>query len=200
MLQGASKVLKKKTNKSNLITCHLGGGSSVSAIKDGKAIETSMGFSPMAGLMMMTRAGDIDPAIIFHLKKQAKLSLPEIYGLLNHNSGLKGITQIDDLRDIMILAGYKIKGYKSNIKPNKEKKDLAKLALNLFIYRIQRHISSYLTLLHKVDAIVFSGGIGERNADVRNLIFKNVHFPKKYRKIIVKCHEEKIMAEIVPKK
>ncbi len=203
MLQGASKVLKKKTSKCNLITCHLGGGSSISAIKDGKAIETSMGFSPMSGLMMMTRSGNIDPAIVFYLAKEVKLSLPEIYGLLNHNSGLKGITQIDDLRDIMILAGYKItsptgrqEGYKSNIKASKEKKDLAKLALNLFIYRIQRHISSYLTLMPKVDAIVFSGGIGERNADIRNLIFKNIHFPKKYRKIIVKCNEEKIMAEL----
>ena len=200
MLEGSAKILKKKENKCNIITCHLGGGSSISAIKEGKAIEISMGFSPVSGLMMMTRSGDIDPAIIFHLKKEAKLSMPEIYGLLNHNSGLKGITKIDDLRDIMILAGYKIKGYKSNIKPSKEKKELAKLALSLFIYRIQRHISSYLTLLPKVDAIVFSGGIGERNADVRNLIFKNVHFPKKYRKIIVKCNEEKIMAGIVTKK
>ena len=200
MLQGAAKILKKKESKCNIITCHLGGGSSISAIKEGKAVEISMGFSPVSGLMMMTRSGNIDPAIIFHLKKEAKLSLPEIYGLLNHNSGLKGITQIDDLRDIMILAGYKIKGYKSNIKPNKEKRDLAKLALSLFIYRIQRHISSYLTLLPKVDAIVFSGGIGERNSDIRNLIFKNVYFPKKYRKIIVKCNEEKIMARIVTKK
>jgi acetate kinase len=200
MLQGAAKILKKKENKCNIITCHLGGGSSISAIKEGKAVEISMGFSPVSGLMMMTRSGDIDPAIIFHLKKEAKLSLPEIYGLLNHNSGLKGITQIDDLRDIMILAGYKIKGYKSNIKANKEKRDLAKLALSLFIYRIQRHISSYLTLLPKVDAIVFSGGIGERNSDIRNLIFKKVYFPKKYRKIIVKCNEEKIMARIVTKK
>jgi acetate kinase len=199
MLQGASKVLKKKTSKCNLITCHLGGGSSISTIKNDQAIETSMGFSPMSGLMMMTRSGNIDPAIIFYLKKQAKLSLPEIYGLLNHNSGLKGITKIDDLRDIMILAGYKIKDYKSSVRPSKEKKDLAKLALNLFIYQIQRQISSYLTLLPKVDAIVFSGGIGERNADIRNLIFKNVHFPKKYRKIIVKCNEEKIMAEIATK-
>jgi acetate kinase len=199
MLQGSAKVLKKKENKCNIITCHLGGGSSISAIKDGKAVEISMGFSPVSGLMMMTRSGDIDPAIIFHLKKEAKLSLPEIYGLLNHNSGLKGLTQINDLRDIMILAGYKIKGYKSTVRASKEKRDLAKLALNLFIYRIQRHISSYLTLLPKVDAIVFSGGIGERNADIRNLIFKNIYFPKKYRKIIVNCNEEKVMAKIVTK-
>jgi acetate kinase len=199
MLQGAAKILKKKKDKCNIITCHLGGGASISAIKNGKAIETSMGFSPMSGLMMMTRSGDIDPAIIFYLAKEVKLSLPEIYGLLNHNSGLKGLTQIDDLRDIMILAGYKIRGYKSNIKTSKEKRDLAKLTLNLFIYKIQRYISSYLTLMPRVDAIVFSGGIGERNADIRNLIFKNVNFPKKYRKIIVKCNEEKIMAEIVRK-
>ncbi|MCD4705408.1 acetate kinase [bacterium] len=206
MLQGSAKILKKKEDKCNIITCHLGGGSSISAIKNGKAVEISMGFSPVSGLMMMTRSGDIDPAIIFHLKNQAKLSLPEIYELLNHNSGLKGITQINDLRDIMILAGYKItlptgrqEDYKPNIKANKEKKALAKLALDLFIYRIQRHISSYITLLPKVDAIVFSGGIGERNSDIRNLIFKNIYLPQKYKKIIVKCDEEKVMAQIVSK-
>jgi len=203
MLRGASQKLKKSIFKCNLITCHLGGGCSISAIQNGQAIETSMGFSPMSGLMMMTRAGDIDPAIIFYLKKQAKLSLPEIYGLLNRNAGLKGLSQIDDLRDIMILAGYKItsptgrqEGYKSNIKANAEKKKLAKLALDLFIYRLQRYISSYLTLMPKVDAIVFSGAIGERNADIRNLIFKNIYLPKKYKKIIVKTNEEKIMAQI----
>jgi len=199
MLKSAAKKLKKNINNCNLITCHLGGGSSITAIKNGQAIETSMGFTPMSGVMMMTRAGDIDPAIIFYLKKQAKLSLPEIYGLLNHNAGFKGLTQIDDLRDIMILAGYKIKGYKSSIKTTKEKRNLAKLALNLFIYKIQRYISSYLTLMPKIDALVFSGGIGERNADIRNLIFKNIYFPKKYKKIVIMSNEEKIMAEIVKK-
>ncbi len=199
MLQGAAKILKKKIKQCNLITCHLGGGSSISVIKKGQVIETSMGFSPISGLMMMTRVGDLDPAIIFYLHQELKLSLAEIYGLLNHNSGLRGVSQIDDLRDIMILNGYKIKGYKSNIKTNKNKEILSKLALDLFIYRIQRYISSYLTLIPKVDAIVFSGGIGERNSDIRNLIFKNIYFPQKYRKIIVKCNEEKIMAEIVKK-
>ncbi len=210
MLKWSAKNLKKRINQCNLITCHLGGGSSIAVIKNGEPIEISMGFSPSSGLMMMNRAGDLDPAIIFHLLKNAKMSLNQIYQLLNFESGLRGMTKIGDLRDIMILAGYKIKNYssprlekglggKSNTKATKENKQLAKLALDLFIYKIQRYLSSYITLLPKIDAIVFSGAIGERNADIRNLIFKNIYFPKKYKKIIVKCNEEKIMAEIIKK-
>jgi len=199
MLKWSAKKLKKRTNQCNLITCHLGGGSSIAVIKNGQPIEISMGFSPLSGLMMMSRAGDIDPAIIFHLLKNAKMSLNQIYQLLNFESGLSGMTKIADLRDIMILAGYKIKNYKSNIKANRENKQLAKLALDLFIYKIQRYLSSYITLLPKIDAIVFSGAIGERNADIRNLIFKNIYLPKKYKKIIIKCNEERIMTEIIKK-
>lgn len=197
MLIGSAKILKKKINKCNLIACHLGGGCSISAIKNGKAIESSMGFSPMSGLMMMTRAGDIDPAIILYLRTVVGLKLQDIYKLLNFHSGLKGISKINDLRDIMILAGYKVKGYKSRIRTNKNNKVASKLALNLFIYRIQRYISSYVTLLPKIDAIAFSGAIGERNFDIRSLILKNLKLPKSCKKIIVECNEEKNMAESV---
>ena len=125
------------------------------------------------------------------------MSVNQVSKLLNFNSGLKGISRINDLRDIMILNNYKINGYQSNIKKSKENKKLAKLALDLFIYKIQRYISSYITLLPKIDAIVFSGAIGERNADIRNLIFKNIYFNRKYRKIAIKCNEEKIIAQII---
>ncbi|HNV96723.1 MAG TPA: acetate/propionate family kinase [bacterium] len=193
MLKEASKKLNKKIGDLNLITCHLGGGASISAIKNGKAIEISMGFSPNSGLMMMSRSGTIDSEIIFYLSNLG-LKNQEIKDILNFGSGLYGITKIKDLRDIMILCGYKIPGYKSKIKPNNKLKNLAKLALNMFIYSIQRQISSYITLFdNKIDAIVFSGGIGERNSDIRNLILKDLKILRHVKTLVVKSNEEKYM-------
>ncbi len=192
MLQEASKRLNKKINKLNLITCHLGGGASISAIKNGIAIDTSMGFSPMAGIMMITRAGTIDPGIIFYLQEQG-FKNSEIKNLLNYDSGIKGVSGIGDLRDIMILCGYKIPGYKSHVKASKELKKQAKLSLDMFIYSATRQISSYITLYDKIDAIVFSGGIGERNKDIRNMILKNLKILKNSQKLVIKCNEEKYM-------
>lgn len=192
MLQEASKSLNKKVNNLNIITCHLGGGSSISAIKNGKAIEISMGFSPSSGVMMMSRSGTIDPEIIFYLAN-CGLKNQEIKDILNFTSGLFGISKIKDLRDIMILCGYKIPGYKSHLKTNKNLKKQSRLALDMFIYSIQRQISSYITLYDKIDAIVFSGGIGERNSDIRNLILKDLKILKNVRSLVVKCNEEKYM-------
>jgi acetate kinase len=127
--------------------------------------------------------------------------------MLNFESGIKGISKLDDLRDIMILNGYKINGYKTHIKTNINNKKLAKLALEMFIYRIQRYISSYITLIPSVDAIVFSGGIGERNADIRKLIFKNLYIKNlttsrqgKIKTIIIKANEELSILNSVIKK
>lgn len=192
MLFEASLRLNKNKNNCNLITCHLGGGASITAIKSGMAVDTSLGFSPLSGLMMMTRCGDIDASIVKYLVSKGN-DIDSIFSELNFNSGIKGISQISDLRDVMILNGYKIPGYKSNIKANKENKWASSLALKMFIYRTQRYISSYMTLLDSVDAIVFSGGIGERNSDIRNLIMNNRYF-KKIKVIVVPCDEEKNMA------
>lgn len=192
MLQEAEKVLNKKVDNLNIITCHLGGGASICAIKNGLAIEISMGFSPNSGVMMMSRSGTIDPEIIFYLASHG-LKNSEIKNILNFNSGLFGIANIKDARDIMILCGYKILGYKSHTKINSEKKKKAQLALDMFIYNIQRQISSYITLYDKIDAIIFSGGMGERNKDIRNLILKNLKTLNKTKKLVVKCDEEKYM-------
>ncbi len=191
MLISTSITLKKKISNTNIITCHLGGGASISVIKNGKVIDTSLGFSPLSGLMMMTRCGDIDASIVKYLVSKGN-DIESVFNELNFNSGIKGISQISDLRDVMILNGYKIPGYKSKVIGNRENKKIAKLALNMFIYRIQRYISSYMTLLDNVDAIVFSGGIGERNSDIRNLIMNNKYF-NKLKAIVVNCDEEKNM-------
>ncbi len=192
MLSAAAKELNKKISHTNIITCHLGGGASISVIKNGKAIDTSLGFSPLSGLMMMTRCGDIDASIVKYLTSKGN-DIDSIFRELNFNSGIKGISQIQDLRDVMILNGYKIPGYKSSIKATKENREASKLALKMFIYRIQRYISSYMILLDNIDAIVFSGGIGERNSDIRNLIMNN-HYFKKIKIIVVFFDEEKNMA------
>ena len=188
----AGKKLKKA--KPNLITCHLGSGCSVAAIEKGKSVDTSMGFTPLEGLMMSSRSGDIDPAIIFYLKRQG-MTVPAIDKLLNFESGLKGVSGLKDMRDIMLASGYKVPGYKSPIKFTKQQKYLAKLALQMFVYRVRKYIGAYTAVLGKVDAIVFTAGIGERNKDVRDLIMKGL--PNKPKALVVPTDEENMIARQV---
>ncbi|MDR1614005.1 MAG: acetate kinase [Campylobacteraceae bacterium] len=149
----AAKILKKPLSKCNLITLHLGGGASVAAIKNGKCIDTSMGLSPLEGLIMGTRSGDLDPAIIFYLKRVENLKLHEIDTILNKQSGLKGICGTNDLREVQ--------------EKMKDGDERAKLAFDMFCYHIKKYIGSYYAVLGRVDAIIFTGGIGENSADVR---------------------------------
>jgi acetate kinase len=183
MLESSRKLKKKNPN---LITCHLGSGASVTAIEKGKSIDTSMGFTPLEGLMMMTRSGSIDPAIIFYLMGQG-YSAANIEDILIDYSGLKGVSGLSDMRDIMIGAGYKVPGYNPEKTFVIDDKKSAKLALSMFVYRIKKYIGSYSAILGKVDAIVFTGGIGERNKDVRDLIMKGL---PKYKVIVVDADEE----------
>jgi acetate kinase len=148
--QGAN-VLGKKPEEVNLITVHLGNGSSMAAVKKGKCVDTTMGLTPLEGLLMGTRSGDIDPAIIYFLHQQKDMSFDEIDTLLNKKSGFLGVCDMNDMRDIHAAI---------------EKGDeRAKLALDMFAYRNKKYIGSYLAALGSVDAIVFTAGIGE-NDDV----------------------------------
>ncbi len=152
----AAKLLEKPLKTVNLITLHLGNGASVTAIKSGKSIDTSMGMTPLEGLMMGTRCGDIDPAIIPYLEKQEGMSISQIDTMLNTQSGLKGICGTNDMREVLQRASQ-----------NDTK---AQLALEMYIYRIKKYIGAYTVALEKVDALVFTGGIGEHAAQVRELI------------------------------
>ena len=152
----AAKKLKKDENKTNLITIHLGNGASITAIKDGKSIDTSMGLTPLEGLVMGTRCGDMDPAIVFYLSKRFKLSIDELDKILNKKSGLKGICGYNDMREIEQSA--------------KNGDELARLALEIFCYRVKKYIGAYCVAIGKVDAIVFTGGIGENSSIVREKI------------------------------
>jgi acetate kinase len=149
----AARRLKRALASLNLITLHLGNGASVTAIANGKSVDTSMGMTPLEGLIMGTRSGDIDPAIIFYLGRKTGLVPDEIEALLNKNSGLKGICGINDMREIAQLAD--------------QGDGSARLAIAMYCYRIKKYIGAYYAVLGSVDALVFTGGIGENAADIR---------------------------------
>jgi acetate kinase len=151
-----AKQLEKKLEDLNLITIHLGNGDSITAIKNGKSIDTSMGFTPSEGLMMGTRAGDIDSEIVLYLENQLGMGSDEIDIILNKESGFKGITGKSDLRAI-----------KEDAKQGDEK---ALLGIDMFCYRVKKYIGSYKEILGRVDAIVFTGGIGENAPYIREKI------------------------------
>ncbi|WP_067144717.1 acetate/propionate family kinase [Pseudotamlana agarivorans] len=147
---------------SNVITIHLGNGCSMSAVKDGKCIDHSLGFSPVNGLIMGTRSGDIDQSIIFYLAKKLNYSLDEINTLLQKKSGMLGLTGYSDLRDIQAEAE----------KGNKD----CQLALAMNTYRIKKYIGSYAAVLNGLDAIVFTAGIGENSDLVREMVCEDMDF------------------------
>ncbi|OAD46084.1 acetate/propionate family kinase [Polaribacter atrinae] len=156
----AIEYLDKKSSK--IITIHLGNGCSMAAVKDGKCIDTSMGFSPTNGLVMGTRAGDIDQSVIFFLMKKLNKSADEVNDLLQKESGMKGLTGFSDLREIEENAGN----------GNEDCKNALKLAG----YRIKKFIGAYAAALNGLDAIVFTAGIGENSSLMRHLSCSNLEF------------------------
>ena len=192
----AALVLNKPLSKINLITCHLGSGCSITAISKGKAIDTSMGFTPLEGLMMSTRSGSIDPAIILHLQRELKMTIKEIDDLLQKKSGLIGIAGTSDMREILLAAGYSVPGFILRKKFSKEERKKSKLALKMFIYRIQKYISAYANLLGSVDAIVFTAGIGERNFTIRKMVLRGLKLLKvlKFKVLVIEADEELAIA------
>ena len=160
MLQAAASYLKKSPQKLNLITFHLGNGDSVCAIQNGESIDTSMGFTPLEGLIMGTRSGDLDPEILLYLVREKGMKIDEIETLLNKESGLKGICGESDMRDVVQLA--------------KEGDEKASLAIEMFAYHAKKYLGSYIAVLGHVDAIVFTGGIGEHSALIREKILHNL--------------------------
>jgi len=189
----AAQNLKKDLSKLNLITCHLGSGCSITAIKNGKSIDTSMGLTPLEGLMMSSRCGDIDPAIPLFLIKKG-LTPDQVDNAMNKESGFIGVCGFKDLRDVLSASGIKVEGYKSQINFTEEQKKYSKIALDMFIYRVRKYIASYyLALGGKVNAIVFTAGIGERSLPVRAMITKDLPFKTKF--LVVPTNEELAIAE-----
>lgn len=150
----ASKLLDKPLNEIKLVTCHLGNGCSVCAIDGGKSVDTSMGLTPLEGLVMGTRCGDLDPTIVVKLMVDEGLSQTQVLSLLNSSSGLYGISGLGN--DMRTLTAESEKG---NLR--------AKLAIEIFSYRLRKYIASYLGVLNGADAVIYTGGIGENNSLVR---------------------------------
>ena len=168
----SAKILKKDLSELNLITLHLGNGASACAIQKGISIDTSMGFTPLEGLVMGTRSGDVDPAILIYMLRELGLSVDEVDKILNKKSGLLGICGKNDVRELI-----------------NSKDEKSKLALDMMIRRVKKYIGSYMALLGDVDAIVFTGGIGENSSYVRDKILDSAFF-ERIKILVIKTDEE----------
>lgn len=161
--QKAAEMLGKPLEELRLISCHLGNGASIAAVQGGKSIDTSMGFTPLAGLTMGTRSGDVDPALIPYIMEKTGQSAEEVINVFNKKSGMLGITGFSsDLRDIEEAA--------------KEGNDRAELAIQVFANHIHKYIGSYAARMNGVDAIIFTAGIGENSSTIRERVLTGLEF------------------------
>lgn len=156
----AAKMMHKNINITRLIVCHLGSGASVTAVKNGRSFDTSMGFSPVAGVTMGTRSGDVDPSALQFLMHKTDMSIDEVIEMLNHDSGVLGISDVSsDMRDLI---------------ESKEKR--AKLARRIFINRVVRYVGAYAAEMNGVDGIIFTAGIGEHDPGIRAGIMSSLRY------------------------
>ncbi|CUQ15757.1 MULTISPECIES: acetate/propionate family kinase [Clostridium] len=190
-----AEVMGKDIKDLKIITCHLGNGASIAAVKNGKCIDTTMGFTPLAGIPMGTRSGNIDPSIIPYLIEECGYTIEEVSKSLNNSSGVLGISGVSsDFRDIEEAAN--------------EDNKRAKLALDIFHYRIREVIGSYIVAMEGVDAIVFTAGVGENSPETReeclkNLEFLGIEFDEEKNKVRGKLREiskesSKVKAYVIP--
>ena len=158
-----SKILGKDTRDMKVVSCHLGNGASVTAIEHGRSLDTSMGFTPVDGLIMGTRTGDIDPGVLLFLADKEHLSLKGISNMINQRSGMMGISEISsDMRDLE-LAYY-------------EGNERANLALTMYAYRVKKFIGAYAAIMNGLDCVIFTGGIGENDFNIRRMILQNMEY------------------------
>ncbi|MBO0476513.1 acetate kinase [Vagococcus sp. DIV0080] len=155
----AADMLGKPIEETKIITCHLGNGASITAVEGGKSVDTSMGFTPLAGVTMGTRSGDIDPSLLQYLMGKLELTdIKDMINILNKESGLLGLSGVSsDMRDL-----------------ENSEKESAKLALEIFADRVRKYIGSYITVMNGVDAIVFTAGIGENDINMRKEIINGI--------------------------
>jgi len=173
--RAAARELKRPIEHLKIVTCHLGNGCSMTAVDKGESTDTTMGFTPLEGLLMGTRSGDLDPAVVFYLMEKENLSSRDISDILNKKSGLLGVSGVsNDMRDL--LKASKSKSVKKSLR--------AKLAIEIFIYRIEKYIGAYQAAMKGLDAVVFTAGIGEHNPwlvsrikkDLKSVVNKRVKF------------------------
>lgn len=159
----AAEILDRPIEKMKIVTCHLGNGSSITAVSGGKSVDTSMGFTPLAGVVMGTRCGDIDPALVAFLADAEKLSVKEVDSLLNKKSGMLGLSGVSsDLRDIEEAA--------------ERGEARSKLALQVLTYGIKKYIGAYAAAMGGLDAVVFTAGVGENSVTIRSMVCEGLEF------------------------
>ncbi len=159
----AAEILGKPAEELKIVTCHLGNGSSISAVDGGKSVDTSMGFTPLAGILMGTRSGDIDPAIVEFIANKENLTASEVISILNKESGVTGVSGVSsDFRDLSAASN--------------EGNERATAALDMFAYGVQKYIGTYAAAMGGIDAVVFTAGIGENDATLREQITENLGF------------------------
>lgn len=192
----AAELLDKPYEEAKTVVCHLGNGASICAVKNGKSIDTSMGLTPLEGLIMGTRSGDIDPAILEFLAKKEGMDIPELMNMLNKKSGVLGLSNnlSSDFRDLETAA----------LEHNK----YAEAALEVFSYRVAKYVGSYVAAMNGVDAIVFTAGIGENTKDVRASVMSYLEYlgigidetanDTKGQEITISTPESKVKAMVIP--
>ena len=161
--QRVAIVLRQPLENLRMVICHMGSGVSVTAVNSGESVDTSLGFTPISGVMMGTRSGDIDPGLIFYLNRQLGLSLDRIDNMLNRESGLLGVSGVsNDLREIIDYAE------KGNLR--------CQLAQNMFVYQVKKYIGAYAAVMGGIDTLVFTAGIGENSPVIRKMICAGMDF------------------------
>jgi len=179
----AKKAAGENFDKLKIITCHLGGGASITAIKNGKTVDTSMGFTPMQGVVMMTRSGDADPGVVLELARE--FSPGKANDILNQESGIKGICGEAEMLKVL-----------EKIEQGDKK---AKLAFDVFVYSVQKYIGSYFAILGGCDLLVFTGAIGFGSQKIRDMIYKDLDILKKTKIMAIKTDEELAIAQKICK-
>jgi len=193
--QETAKVVKKPFNKIKIITVHLGGGASVTAVKNGKAIDTTMGFTPLEGLVMMTRSGSIDAGVVLELVK--KFGVEGTDKLLNKDSGIKGISGAKNMLELFSALGGPASGGEEHV--DSEKRRRAKLAFDVFVYSIQKQIGAYYAILGGCDVLAFTGSIGAGNPKTRNSVMAGIKDLKIKKVLAIKTDEELAIAQKIIK-
>lgn len=176
---------KKGHIPEKLIVAHLGGGCSVTAIKNGKSVDTSMGFTPLEGLMMMSRCGDMDPSIPLFLQQKLNLTPEEVDNLMNKKSGVKGFYDTDNLGEIVDKAKA---GDADSI-----------LIIEMYVRRIAKYIASYMSVLGGLDLLTFSGGTGENSAEIRQMVCDKLNFLNFETEVVNVSEEHEIALQIIEK-
>jgi acetate kinase len=159
----ACKILNRQFEKQKIITCHLGNGASITAIEKGISVDTSMGFTPVDGLIMGTRTGEIDPGVLLYLAEKEGLSITGVNNMINKKSGVAGISQLSsDMRDLELAS------LEGNTK--------ALLALNMYAYKVKKFIGAYVAAMNGFDLLIFTGGVGENDFNMRKLICTGMEY------------------------